>query len=169
VDFGFPALCGFLAIAFGVFAFKVEHGQKCYAPEKNGNARVATFGIGYVDVGKEFQVFLTLGFGFLLAAFILGLAHLLTCIGYWRRLILIVISRALSFLFVLAVVIAAHFVRLMHPGRVCSGDFVKSEEAKKHYLEQRGLFMLIFLIVSWVTIGCLLLLSIIWAVRSKLD
>ena len=104
-----------------------------------------------VDVDKNFDLIILLLF---IATCIDILREMLAlCINHERGKMKWVINiLKLNILFSIANIIILNYFRLSHSGRVCSGDYKLESDPKELYIEKRGLFLLVVLIIEWALI-----------------
>ena len=152
-----------LAIVFGHYLFKVEPRTFCWADNTSNYYVDAPSGknpnVDAVDVAANFSFVLKLYFaGFIICAarelieFITDLCYVFIVIpdSLLKGLYLGYGLQILAFFF-------ASSYRMSHEGKVCSGDYLSGNDATdksvlQYYLSDRGSFLWVWLVISWIII-----------------
>ena len=156
------AIYSVFAYFFYKYAFQVETTTKCFANSEGQNiVKDAELQKNAYDVSANFQSLLELYCYSIIADII---REILAAMWYKTKAdFLLSLRKFLSLAHIVQFVafIMLHVYRLRNAGKVCSADFVPEDAAnretllKEDYLDERGHFMWVLLMIYWISMGVL--------------
>lgn len=108
----------------------------------------------FVDVGERFSIIFTIAYFSALTIFVMGILH---CFNHKHvRIFARAIGTIANNVMGIAVIIGLVF-RMIHSGKVCSGDFIADKDSKDGYLITQG-FILMLVIYIYIASCCFFVL-----------
>mmetsp|Transcript_39540 Transcript_39540/g.51788 ORF Transcript_39540/g.51788 Transcript_39540/m.51788 type:complete len:192 (+) Transcript_39540:26-601(+) len=139
----------FWALVFGYFALRFDSDpETCEASDINdfrwGRASNFQREERFIDVGFRFRLTLTIAFASYAMMTVLGsLSYVITSDTIRKLLffVLALVNYAVFFAWIFA-----FYVRVQHSGKVCSGDYLDSNDSREGFLIEQGRFIKIAIV-----------------------
>ncbi|CDW87545.1 UNKNOWN [Stylonychia lemnae] len=162
-----------LGSIFYYYTFIVEKDEKCLATYISNTPQSLQLknGRDIVDVSQNFDQVLKLYFWSIVVNVIQDILRLFFFSWDNRKIKNTILMLSLAYLVQLYAFVMNNIYRLRHEGMVCSGDYQTDEQKNEEffkltYIEQRGQFLWVFLIVNWTMVACGLCILLLCLAQS---